>query len=291
MHTIQSDLLQVKVNPHGAELSSIVSKQTGTEYLWQRDLAWWYGQAPILFPIVCSLKNNTYTYNGESYNMTIHGFAKSSMFTVASASDTKIVFSLTDSEETRKQYPFGFLFEAVFEVEGNKLHTTYRVTNTNDSIMYFSVGAHEAYRCPREDDESFDDYYLEFAEDNTYVSETPGKDGLKIGDTYTVVESGRVIPLHYGWFEKDTLVFKNVPCSRISLKSKKSAAVLEVDYRDAPYLGIWTKIGAPYVCIEPWYGLPDEETHDGDITKKTGIIDLEAGGVFEWTHTISIIEP
>ena len=290
MHTIQSELLQATINPLGAELSSLKSKRTGTEYLWQGDPAWWEGQAPILFPIVCALKGDTYTYNGSSYNMTIHGFASVSKFEITSSSGSKIVFTLTDNQETRKQYPFAFLLDAIFEVDGNKLITTYRVKNTNDGPLYFSIGAHEAYRCPREKGEAFEDYYLEFACSNTYISETSGENGLIDGADYTVIENGRVIPLHYGWFEKDTLIFKDVPCRKIALKSKKSKAVLEIDYEDAPHLGIWTKIGAPYVCIEPWYGLVDYENHDGNIKNKAGIITLEAGEEFAWTHSATITE-
>ncbi|MCL2527971.1 MAG: aldose 1-epimerase family protein [Defluviitaleaceae bacterium] len=290
MYTIQSDTIKAQINPIGAELSSLQSKNTGTEYLWQGDPTWWEGRAPILFPIVCSLKGDTYTYNGNSYNMAIHGFASKSVFDVTYTSDSKIIFTLTDNEETRKQYPFTFLFEAIFEITGNKLSTTYRVKNTNDSIMYFSVGAHEAYRCPREDNEVFDDYYLEFAHDDTYISETARDGSLVDGEAYTVVDNGRVIPLNYKWFEKDTLIFVNVPCSKISLKTKKSNAVLEVDYEDAPHLGIWTKIGAPYVCIEPWYGLADYQNHDGNLKNKAGILTLEAGKEFSWTHSATITE-
>ena len=291
IHTIQSNALKVDINPTGAELYSIQSKKTGTEYLWQGDPAWWGRRAPILFPILCSLKNDAYTYNGKTYNMPKHGFVRDAAFVTRGAEGDKITFEYSDNEETRKIYPFAFLLQIIFQVEDNRLATTYRVENRGDATMYFSVGAHEAYRCPREADEAFEDYYLEFDKDGTYISEQCNSDGLISGKTHTVIENGRVIPLtHQPFAEYDTLIFKNVPSSRVFLKSKKSATVVEVDYEDAPHLGIWQRPGAPYICIEPWYGLPDEATHDGRIENKYGIVALPAGEAFAWKHTIVIHE-
>jgi len=288
IYSIKSDVLQADINAVGAELSSLRSAQA--EYLWQGDPTWWAGRAPILFPIACSMKDNTYVYNGKAYNMPKHGFVRNAELSVFAKGDSKITFEYSDNEETRKMYPFSFLFQVVFELVGNTLSTTYRVVNRSDVTMYFSVGAHEAYRCPREDGETFDDYYLEFEKDGTYITETVNSAGLLDGNSYTVIENGNILPLKHELFVNDALIFKNVPGRRVSLKSKKSPAVVTVDYQGAPYLGIWTKVGAPYVCIEPWYGLPDEVTHDGKIENKLGIVSLDAHSEFEWMHTITISE-
>ena len=291
VHNIQSDALQVDINTTGAELFSIRSKKTGMEYIWQGDPTWWDRRAPILFPVLCSLKDNAYTYNGKTYDMAKHGFVRDAAFVTAGAKDGKIIFEYGDNEETRKIYPFAFLLQAIFKVDENRLATTYRIENRSDSTMYFSIGAHEAYRCPWNPGESLEDYYLEFDRDDTYVSERCNSAGLLSGETVTVIENGRVIPLNKQLFaDHNTLIFKNVPSSRIFLKTKKSTTVLEVDYEDAPHLGIWQNPGAPYVCIEPWYGLPDEASHDRSIENKLGIIALPAGETFAWTHTITIHE-
>ena len=290
LHTIKSETLRADINPIGAELSSLYSQKTGKEYLWQGDPTWWAGRAPVLFPILCAMKDDTYIYNGKTYNMPKHGFVRQAAFNTTGAEGAKIVFEYTDNEETRGLYPFAFLFQVIFELSGNTLITTYRTENHNNCPMYFSFGSHEAYRCPREEGESFSDYYLEFDKDGTYISEKANDAGLLSGETFTVIENGRIIPLTPELFACDTLVFKNVQSSKIFLKSRKSPEVVEVDYQDAPYLGIWTKIGAPYVCIEPWYGLPDENCHDGRIENKLGIITVPANGSFEWTHTITVHE-
>ena len=290
-HTIQSNALQVDINPTGAELYSILSKKTGTQYLWQGDPAWWDRRAPILFPILCSLKDNAYTYNGKTYDMTKHGFVRDAAFGTGGAAGNKITFEYGDNEETRRIYPFAFLLQAIFEVDGNRLGVTYRVENRNDNTMYFSIGAHEAYRCPWNAGEALEDYYLEFDREGTYTGTLCNSAGLLSDETHTVIENGRIIPLSKQLFtDHETLIFKNVPSSRIFLKSKKSTTVVEVDYEDAPHLGIWQVPGAPYVCIEPWYGLPDEAVHDGRIENKLGIVALQAGEAFAWKHTIAIHE-
>ena len=290
MKRIESDVLRVDINPVGAELSSLFSKKSGTEYLWQGDAAWWTGRAPVLFPIVCAMKNGRYVYNGKTYEMPKHGFVRHANFEEALATESKVILAYRDSEATREMYPFAFLFQVIFEVTGDALHTTYRVENLGNAPMYFSMGSHEAFNCPREAGERFEDYYLEFDTEATYVTETVNAEGLIKGDTYTVIENDRVLPLKHELFENDALIFKNVPGSKVLLKSKKSSAVVEMDYQNAPQLGIWTKVGAPYICIEPWFGLPDDAGHDGVIENKFGMVKLDAGRVFSWVHTVTICE-
>lgn len=290
LHTIQSDILRADINSVGAELFSIYSKQTGKEYLWQGDSVWWSGRAPILFPIVGAMKDNSYIYNSKIYHMPKHGLVRRAKFDVAAAESSKIVFEYSDNEETQGLYPFEFLFQAIFELTDSMLSVSYRVENRNKCPMYFSLGSHEAYRCPRENGESFEDYYLEFEKDGIYTGETVTDKGLISGETYTVIEDGRIIPLAYNLFEKDAIIFKNVPSSRIFLKSKKTSDTVEVAYQDAPHLAIWTKVGAPFICIEPWHGIPDDAEHKGRVEVKSGIITLDAGSDFMWTHTITIHE-
>jgi len=290
LQRIESDLFQAEINPIGAELFSLKSKQTDTEYIWQGDPAWWPDRAIILFPIACAMKDNTYTLGGKTYTMPKHGFVRGATFSVLGKGSSKVVLEYSDNEETRRMYPFSFTFQVVFELVSNTLSTTYRVINRGKDAMYFSVGAHEGYCCPREDGESFEDYYLEFENNGTYNSEMITPEGLLEGGTYTVIENGKILPLKHELFVDDALIFKNVPSSKVYLKSKKTSTVVEVDYKDAPHLGIWTKVGAPYICIEPWYGLPDEAAHDGKIENKLGINKLDAGSEFEWTHAITITQ-
>ena len=58
-----------------------------------------------------------------------------------------------------------------------------------------------------------------------------------------------------------------------TLRGKTPAPVLTVSYDDLPYLGLWTPAdkAAPFLCIEPWAGVMDTATHDGNLESKPGI--------------------
>ena len=156
--------------------------------------------------------------------------------------------------------------------------------------MYFSFGSHEGYWCPRLENETFEDYYLEFDHDNTYSSIIMSERNLVSDETGPIIENGRRLDLSYDLFKNDSLLFADIPSGKVTLGSRKSLPKVEIAYDDAPNLVIWTRPGAPFICIEPWYGMPDTEDTNGDLTKKRGIISLEKDGVFSWKHHISIYE-
>ena len=289
-HSLETGHLHVEVNDCGAELSSIFSKKTKTEYLWQGDPAFWPGRAPVLFPIVGRLKDGKYSYGGKDYQMSIHGFATSAPFVTEGQLGDSLIFTYEDTKETRAIYPFAFTFRVIYTLQWNVLETIYEVTNKTDGPMYFSFGSHEGYRCPRMAGESFNDYYLEFDHDNDYSILKMSENLLLTDERVTLIENGRRLPLNYDLFAGDSLTFANIPSGKVILGSNKSSAKVEVNYDDAPNLVVWTRKNAPYVCIEPWYGLPDYDDTNGDLTKKRGIISLEKGGIFSWAHQITIYE-
>ena len=290
IHALESNLLYAEIDDKGAELQSLFSKQTKTEYLWQGNPAVWAQRAPVLFPIVGRLKDGKYTHNGRTYNMPPHGFVSSAQFKAELTEDNSLILSYEDSKESRKLYPFAFAFNVIFTVKWNVIETIYEVINRTNGTMYFSFGSHEGYRCPRFEGEVFEDYFLEFDNEGIYTSHKISPDGLLMDDTYPLIEGGRQLSLNYGLFDNDSLVFANVPSGKVALCSRKSSSRLEIEYDDAPNLVVWTKPQAPFVCIEPWYGLPDFENSDGQLANKKGIIALEKDAVFNWRHTISIYE-
>lgn len=289
IHSLESDLLSIDISSQGAELMSIFSKKTKTEYLWQGDADIWPQRAPVLFPFVGRLKDGQYTYAGKTYKMPIHGFASNSEFSTSGISENNIVFTLEDSKETRAIYPFSFTFRVMFIVKWNTLETIYQVVNKTNGPMYFSFGSHEGFRCPRQEGESFDDYYLEFDHDNFYNSLVILDSGLQ-RDSFTVLENAKRIPLSYGLFKQDSIVFAGVPSGKVILGSHKNPARIEMAYDNAPNLVLWTQQNAPYICIEPWCGLPDFADSDGELVNKEGIIALEKGETFNWRHSITIYE-
>lgn len=290
IHRIESDVLRVSVNSTGAELQSIASKSTGTEYLWQGDPAYWGSRAPVLFPIVGGLQKGSFTYGGKTYALAKHGFVRSAYFQrVDRETENALTFEYVDNPSTRAVYPFAFSFKVVFTLQANALRVEYRVRNESPVEMLFSAGAHEAYRCPREADEAFDDYYITFEHEGAYDSYAVSPNGLLSNDTFPVIEKGDTLPLKHTLFANDALIFKHIKSKRLRIGSNKSNGVVEVAY-DSPHLGIWTKVGAPFICIEPWCGLPDMEGTDGMLAHKEGIIRLDEGGAYVFTHTITIKE-
>jgi len=291
VYTIESKDLRVNISATGAELLNITGKKTGKEYLWQGDPAWWDGRAPILFPILCSLKDGKYLFGDETFYMPKHGFVRQAKFNVAEQEASMIIFEFEDTEETFDMYPFSFVFQVIFEVVGTKLFTTYRVINKDeDDCMYFSAGAHEAFNIPLHQGESFEDYYLEFDNVSAYVREKVNAQGLMSGNTAVVIDHGNTLKLRPDLFNEDALIFRNIQSEAVSVKSTKSGTRIDYHFGGAPHLGIWQKPGAPYICIEPWFGLPDEANHDYKIENKTGIVKLAANDTWTWTHSISIYE-
>lgn len=288
IHNLQSNSLYVEVNGKGAELHSLFCTKTKTEYLWQGDPSIWGKRAPVLFPIVGRLKDGQYSYNGVTYQMPSHGFASTADFVVEESQQNCLTLSTQDNGSTLAMYPFRFSFKVSFLLNDNALDVVYTVVNKTDGPMYFSFGAHEGYRCPRNQGEVFEDYYLEFDRDATYSSHTVSPNGLVTGPVYPVIENGRRLPLSYRRFDNDSLVFMDIPSKKVTLCSHKSPSRLEIEYNDSPNLVLWTKDGASYICIEPWNGMADFEDSDGHFINKPGIINLQKGGVYSCKHTIRV---
>ncbi|HEY8400021.1 MAG TPA: aldose 1-epimerase family protein [Cytophagaceae bacterium] len=284
---IINEFLKVTVKSSGAELISLKNTITNLEYLWQGDPAYWARRAPVLFPIVGRLKDHKLQVDGQSYTLPQHGFARDMIFDLVDHQDDCLTYKLKSSEETLKIYPFNFELTITYRLVKNKLVVTYEVKNTDDKTIYFSIGAHPAFRCPLVQGEKFEDYYLEFEKPET-AERLLLTEGLFNGQTEPVLNNENILPLSYDLFdEKDAVVFKGTRSRTVSIKSKKSKNVINVDYSGFPYLGIWTK-KAPFICIEPWYGLADKVDFNGEFKDKEGVRPLIKGRTFNCEFSIEI---
>lgn len=260
-YVLQNGSITAKVESYGAELRSVV--KDGCEYLWQGDPAYWAGQAPILFPICGRLVEGKYTLDGKIYEMTLHGFAKRTEFAVASHTDTEIVFTLSETEATLAEYPFPFTLTVTYALVGDEIRSSLTVKNTGDGILPFTLGAHPGFRVPL-DAGDFSDWRIRFpggaSPDQLIFSETCFNTGKKRAFP---LFGGDTLPLRHEMFDNDAIFLSRVP-KRVRLESTRSSRFVEMTYPDFPYLGLWhkPKSDAPYVCIEPWCGLP---TFDGEI--------------------------
>jgi galactose mutarotase-like enzyme len=281
--TIKSSEITAKINAHGAELISIKSTKTGKEFIWNGNPEFWAKHSPILFPIVGTLKNNSYLYNNEEYHLSRHGFARDNDFELIHQTNNEVVFSLKSNDEMLKQYPFQFELQIKYTISGNDLQITYKVINDNDFEMPFSIGGHPAFAL----DKNFENYALEFTSDET-LEYYPLKNDLLLNKSSKINLEKKTLPLTYSLFESDALVFKKLNSNSILLKENNSP-ILNFSFNDFPNFGIWTKINAPFICLEPWVGYADTINNSGNILEKEAIQILEPKKNDTFTFSISIL--
>jgi galactose mutarotase-like enzyme len=285
--TLRNKGFAARVDEKGAELKSLVHIATGQEHIWHGDPAWWTGSAPILFPIVGSLKGGVYTYQGRQYALPNHGFARGSEFAVIRAAGDFAEFSLSSNAPTRENYPFDFSLRVEFRMTDLGLSVRYVVANTGSERIYFSLGSHPAFVVPFAGG-VLENYYVLFDREES-ARRWFIKDNLLEDDvTQDIFENGTIINLTRTLFDRGALVFKHPRSGRFSLRSSQSPRSLTVVTEGAPYLGIWAKPGAPFVCIEPWHGVTDSASASGNLTEKEGILYLDSGGTFATGYSIEI---
>lgn len=281
MNSIHNEFLTVSVKSLGAELCSIRSAD-GAEYVWQADPAFWNRHAPVLFPIVGKLRDGRYAWNGKPFELSPHGFARDMDFSLIEQTQNSLAFQLLPTAETRARYPFEFSLTITYRLTGNALSIEYAVRNTGTSLMPFSIGAHPAFNLHGPIEESF----LEFEKPETLSARLISNKGLLTEQTVPVLDGSKILPLSKTLFDRDALIFLNAESKKITLGAKHSSRRLTVEFAGFPELGIWAKPGAPFVCIEPWYGYADPEQPYGDITNKPGIRQLKAGETFTCAHRV-----
>lgn len=288
-----NDILAIEVDDNGAELTRIVQQNTKTEYLWNGDPAYWKRRSPILFPIVGSLKNKSYTYRGQTYSLPQHGIARDLTFTLMNHSDKELWFYLDSNEETKKVYPFDFRLELGYQLQENHIVVLWKVINTGEDKLYFSIGGHPAFLCPLREDEKQSDYYIQFDSDKPVHYLLVNENGLAVRKTFEeqhilTTEDG-FLPIYTHLFDRDALIIEENQYHCISLADSTKKPYLSVSF-DAPLFGLWSpaKKNAPFICIEPWYGRCDASDFNGTLEEREYGNELAAGDVFEASYTITI---
>ena len=280
--TITNSQLSATINTLGAELISLV--KNNKNYIWNIDETYWNKTSPVLFPVVGRLKNDSYSFNGKTYQMTRHGFARNMEFSFDKKSDSQVIFELNETEDTKAIYPFSFKLLMAYTLMENELVIEYFVRNQSDDVLPFSIGAHPAFAIS----DKFENYSLEFNAADTFETHHLENESF-IGKTTLVDAKNNTINLNYALFEKDALVFKQLNSNEVILKNKDKS-ILKVNYDHFPYLGIWTKKNAPFLCVEPWCGLADGINHNGKLEEKEGMNHLPAGEDFLRAIRIEILE-
>jgi galactose mutarotase-like enzyme len=291
IYEIKNDKLHIAVKQAGAELCSIQSVVTGKDFMWNGNPDVWGSTSPVLFPVIGAIKDGFVKHKGGEYAVPRHGFVRNNeKVKLIRQTENSLTFGLDSDEEFLKIYPFRFSFQITYSLEGDKIIVSHKVVNHGDNEMLFSLGAHPAFKCPLNEGEVYEDYYLEFEQvenDSTWLLEDGGLVGNR---TKPVLHNTNVLHLNGHLFDQDALIFKNLNSRQVSLRSTKSGQVITVKFDDFPYLGIWAKPNAEFVCIEPWLGIADSADSDQKFENKEGILTLAAGQIFETSYSIEIAE-
>ncbi|WP_143463537.1 aldose 1-epimerase family protein [Levilactobacillus enshiensis] len=289
MLTLRNTYLTVKINPLGAELTSVQDNDSHLEYMWQADKAYWGRHAPFLFPIVGRLQDNHYRLAGKTYEMSQHGFARDREFQVVAQTETQLSLQLTADEQSRLLFPSDFTLTITYTLVDHQLQVAAEVANPADTPLIFSFGAHPGFNVPLgEATADFTDYQVTVSPKQTYQR-------VPLVGPYS--DTGHTVPLDltqplqldHHLFDHDAQV--------LTLNDQETTLMLSSTANDhgialtvaAPYVGIWSPYPkqAPFVCIEPWWGLADDVQATGDLETKVAIQHLAAHDHFQAGYQIT----
>lgn len=288
MNKLENNELIIETNDSGAELTRIYSKNLDKEILWNGNSKYWSRHSPILFPVVGRLMNNKTYIENKEYNMNQHGFARDMKFTVENVSNTSITYKLSSNDKTKKLYPYEFELTIIYTIINSSVKIEWIVENKDIKEIYFSIGAHPAFNILNDVD-SLSDYYLEFKckdKVNKISLNGPYYEDISYVDNLSILKINPQI------FKNDALIYTNI--DEINLKSINNCDYINVNFKDFPLVGIWspyykeTNSIAPFICIEPWYGLSDSVQSDNIYMNKAYINKLEINQIFKTSYSINI---
>ncbi len=291
-HFLENSELKVEIDSFGAELKSVLNKNNYREYMWYGNGRFWGRTSPVLFPFVGSLKNKQYTWEGNTYPMGQHGFARDYEHEVVSKDDTSIWFSFKSSDETLARYPFCFELQIGYELTGNTLKVLWRVINPDTKTMYFQIGAHPAFLCPIHGEEDKTGYKLYF--DGVNEIHHHGN----IVSTGMALREDIIMPLDNGralitkdFFDRCTIMVEGNQTGLVGIEDPAGERILDVKF-NTPLFAIWSPEGknAPFICIEPWYGRCDADDFAGDLSAREFTNVLGAGEEFSASYEMTFYQ-
>ena len=286
-HEIKNSFISAKIDSFGAQLNSLKKVDNNLEYIWQANSKYWNRHAPILFPIVGRLKEDSYFYKNQKYSMTQHGFARDCEFELIEKDDDYLNFRLKSSDKTLEIYPFSFEFDIFYELMENRLIVSYRVKNKTNGEMFFSIGGHPAFNWPLGNKEK-NDYFFEFENIKNTKRYYLNDKGLVYKTENLEIEDNKIV-LNEELFKNDALVFNDFNIKEVTFKNSKNKNYVKLEFEKFPYLGLWSKpSGAPFICIEPWFGVADEENSNQKLEEKKAMITLQKDESFSCFYSIEI---
>ena len=280
-YEIKNSFIKAQIKSFGAELNSLKKCDENFEYIWQANSKYWARHSPVLFPIVGRLKEDSYFYKNKKYSLSQHGIARDKEFEIVQNEADFIEFRLKSDEKSLEFYPFFFELNIGYKLDKNSLIVSYKVKNKSDEKMYFSIGAHPAFNTQVGD-------FLEFENIKATKRYFLDEKGLIYKNQDLNLENSKLY-LDKDLFKDDALVFNDSNIKQITLKNIENKSRVKVKFDNFPYLGIWSKSNdAPFVCIEPWFGVADEQNSNQKIENKKGILSLEKEEEFFCFYTIEV---
>ena len=287
--TLRTATASCEIKTLGAELVHFKRLDTGVDYLWNADPAFWASSAPVLFPIVAAVNGGKAHWAGQAYPIGNHGFVRKDEFTLVEASATRAVFRHLWSEKTLAQYPCKYALTLIYTLTGNELEIRYQVENVDEKEILFQIGTHPGFRCPLVAGEKFEDYFLEFEKDEAFERFYMSPANTTVVGKSQRLNPGKLVPLTHELFHEGALVFKKMASKKVTLKSRQSAPAVVLTWDNLPAMGIWQAKNAPFVCLEPWHGLADDEDFTGDFSQKSLVVTLARGKIWECWHKIELV--
>ena len=284
---IGSQQLSAEVDPHGAQLS-ILRDADGRDLLWNGDAAVWAGRAPLLFPIVGALAGGEYRLGERRYALARHGFARGLRFDVLRNEAQHALLRLGSGPATLGHYPFEFELDADYFVEDATLTMTTTVRNTGSTPLPASFGYHPAFRWPLPYGAQRSAHFVEFERDEPAPMRRLDKQGLVIAQQSPTPIVQRRLLLDDALFTDDVVIFDQVRSRSVSYGAATGPR-LEVRFPDSPYLGLWTKPGAHFICIEPWNGIADPQGFSGEFAAKPGVFMVAPGAQKSLRMALSLL--
>lgn len=284
-YSLKNSFLEIKVSDKGGELTSI-KNSSGIEYLWFGNSEFWGRQAPVLFPIVGKVSENNYTHQGKEYTLSQHGFARDMVFELCDRDSSFLSFKLSSNKLSKSKYPFDFEFFITYILKDREVFVEYTVINKDKEPMYFKLGAHPGFNLPIFQDKR-EDYYLEFEKEESCQLLSLTSEGYFTKESR--VFKGSRVDISVDTFVNDALVFAEIASKEIFLSSKNQGKILGLKLNNFPFLGIWSlPSGAPFVCLEPWFGHGDFIDDSRELALKRDMIELPSKKVFETSYSLCI---